>query len=165
MNEHEILTWLAASALGEAVRSKAWLFPTLEILHFLGLCMLMGALLVLDLRLLGIARRVPIGPATRYIPIAAAGFAICAITGIGFISSDPFNYASNWSFKLKLVLVLIAGLNALAFEILERRKIMMQAPDGETSTRAKCIAGLSLGLWFAVLCLGRLLPYLGGRGG
>lgn len=165
MNENEILTWLETSAVGEAVRNYAWLFPTLEILHFLGLCMLLGSLLLLDLRLLGVTRRIPIGPATHYIAIAIAGFAVCAISGIGFICSDPFNYASNWSFRLKMALILVAGLNALAFEVFERRKIILQAPDGESSTLAKSIAGLSLGLWFAVLCLGRLLPYLGGRGG
>ncbi len=165
MNETIILTWLQDSALGEAVRSIAWLFPTLETLHFIGLCLMLGSLLLLDLRLLGVTRRIPIGPATHYIAIAITGFALCAISGIGFVCADPFNYASNWAFKLKLVLILIAGLNAMAFEILERRKVMVMAPGSDTNALTKGIAGMSLVLWFTVLCLGRLLPYLGGYGG
>lgn len=165
MNESLLLTWLENTAYGEAVRNISWLFPALEIVHFLGLCLLLGALLVIDLRLLGVTRQTPVGPAIPYIWIALIGFLLCAVSGIGFVCADPFNYASNWSFKLKLALIVIAGMNALAFEFLERRNAVALAAGADTNVRTKVIAGLSLFLWFSVLGLGRLLPYLGGYGG
>lgn len=160
-----MLSWLHDSALGDAGRNIRWLFPACETLHFIGLCLLFGSLLLIDLRLLGVTRRIPIRHATSYIVIAIAGFSVCAISGLVFVCTDPFNYASNWAFRLKMLLIVIAGLNALAFELLERRKVIALAPGGDTDALTKGIAGLSLGLWLAVLCLGRLLPYLGGYGG
>ena len=65
-----ILTWLQNSAYGEAARNYAWLFPSLETIHFLGLCILLGALLMLELRLVGIAPKIPAAPSLKFIPIA-----------------------------------------------------------------------------------------------
>lgn len=143
------------------VLSSAWLWPTLEILHFLGLSLLLGSLLIVDLRLAGFFRQIDIAATHRLLPWSFLGFGLNLVTGVLFVFGDPARYAANIGFRWKMVLVLIAGLNALWFY----RKInpVMRSWDahGDTSTLAKLIAFVSLGTWTGVLLLGRLIPYIG----
>jgi hypothetical protein len=155
------LTWCQDSWLGVAMRDIAWLWPISEALHFIGLCVMFGALLVVDLRVLGMARGIPLGSAMKFIPIAIGGFALNLLTGIAFFAGDPFRYWPNISFRIKIILILLAGINAIAFEVLERRRLEAAAPDADVEGQGKLIAGLSLGLWVGVIVMGRMIPYLG----
>src|SRR5580698_4608213 len=113
MTELEILHRIRETWLGETVRESTWLFAAGETLHFIGLSMLVGALLVVDLRLLGFMRAVPIRSALAFLPFAIVGFLINLATGIAFFTNDPFMYWPNPAFRLKMFLILVAGLNAL----------------------------------------------------
>ncbi len=146
--------------LGEAIRDSAWLFPTLETFHFIGLCLLLGSMLLVDLRLTGIVKG-PVRPMLLYTRLAIAGFVINLLSGIGFFVSNPANYAANPLFWIKMGLVMLAGLNVAWFELVERREILALAEGAATPARAKFVAGLSLITWFAVIVLGRFLPVLG----
>lgn len=75
-------TWL-----GDFTRQNSWLFTLGLILHFVGLCVLLGAMLVIDLRVLGVARRIPLDGALSLLPLAIAGFALNLLTGIVFFCS------------------------------------------------------------------------------
>src|SRR5882762_1010193 len=147
MSETEILHWIRDTWLGEAVRHSRWMFATGETLHFIGLSMLVGGILVVDLRLLGFIRRVPIRAALAFLPFVIAGFLINLATGIVFFSADPMMYWPNPAFKLKMFLILLAGLNALVFMVLEERHALRLRDDEGTGRLAKVTAGLSLGLW------------------
>jgi hypothetical protein len=164
MNEAAILSWLESTWIGETVRNTFWVFPTLETIHFFGLSILLGALLMLELRLLGFEPGIPIRPALRFIPVAIFGFVLNLISGIGFVCADPFNYWPNPGFKAKMVLILLAGLNALWFEFAERRKLASLPEGAAVDMQAKIISGLSLALWVTIIVLGRLLPYTGAGG-
>lgn len=148
-------TWL-----GETIRSSSLIFPTLETAHFIGLCMLLGAMILVDLRLVGILRG-PAKPVLLFTRLAIVGFTINLLSGVGFFVSNPSNYDANPLFWIKMGLVLLAGLNVAWFELAERREILALPEGAVTPGRVRVVAGLSLGLWTAVIVLGRYLPVLG----
>jgi hypothetical protein len=158
MTEIEVLHWIKELPLGVAVRNSTWLFAAGETFHFIGLSLLVGGLLVIDLRLLGFIRRVPVRAALAFLPFVILGFAINLATGIEFFVSDPFMYWPNPAFKLKMFVILLAGLNALVFTVMEHRHALVLGDDESASTFTKVTAGLSLTLWLIVILLGRLLP-------
>ena len=158
MNEVEVLHWIKELPLGAAVRQSRWLFAMGETFHFIGLCLMVGGLMIVDLRLLGYIRRIPMRAALAFLPFVIVGFLINLATGIEFFMTDPFMYWPNPAFKLKMFLVLLAGLNALLFTVMEHRHVLVMGDDEETGTFTKVTAGLSLSLWLAVILLGRLLP-------
>jgi hypothetical protein len=158
MNEAEVLHWIKELPLGAAVRQSRWLFAMGETFHFIGLCLMVGGLMIVDLRLLGYIRRIPMRAALAFLPFVIVGFLINLATGVEFFMTDPFMYWPNPAFKLKMFLVLLAGLNALVFTVMEHRHVLVMGDDEETGTFTKVTAGLSLSLWLAVILLGRLLP-------
>src|SRR5438874_12622955 len=89
MTETEILHWIRDTTLGETVRGSRWIFATGETFHFIGLSMLVGGILIADLRLLGYIRRVPVRAALAFLPFVLVGFVINLLTGIIFFSADP----------------------------------------------------------------------------
>ena len=156
---NDVLAWMETSWVGNFIRDFAWAFPTLETLHFMGLCVLFGTLMVIDLRLLGIARFIPMGPAMSFIPITIGAFCVNLLTGIGFLCTDPFRYYPNIAFRIKMVLILLAGLNALWFQFVETPELKALKEGMPTSFRVKFVAGLSLVLWVSVIVMGRMMPY------
>jgi len=165
MTEHAILAWLEHTWLGQVTRNVAWVFPTFETLHFIGLCILMGAMLIVDLRLLGWFRDIKPANTLKFSHIAAFGLAINVISGIGFFTADPFNYWSNPAFQIKVLLLIFAFANIAWFELGARRRILALPEQGDTDIGTKIIGGVSLTLWFTILLLGRLLPSWEGAGG
>lgn len=162
---HEaLMRALETSWLGDAVRGSEWVFPALETIHFVGLCILMGALLVVDLRLIGLYRQMPVRDVLKFTPWAIFGFAINLASGVAFVASDPFNYLTNPAFWVKMVLVVLAGINVIWFELAERRHLNSLGAGDDTAASTKATAALSLTLWVAIITAGRLLPQFGANG-
>jgi hypothetical protein len=159
--EAEIMGWLAQTAVGAIMRDTSWAFPAAEILHFIGLCALFGSLLVVDLRVLGFGRQIAFSAVMPFIRVAIAAVVLNTVTGVAFVASDPPNYWDNPGFRWKLVLVVLACANAMAFEVLERKRLTAAPVGVDAGARAKFIAATSLTLWVGVIVLGRLLPYTG----
>ena len=149
------------SAINEWVLGSTWAWPIMEILHFVGLSLLLGSLLVIDLRLAGFFRQINIAATHRLLPFTFLGFSINLVTGFLFLMGDPARYTANIGFRWKMVLVLVAGLNALWFWIRINPVMKTWEPHADTPLVAKVIAWVSLGTWFGVLLLGRLIPYIG----
>ena len=156
---NDVLYWMETSALGRLMRDTVWLFPTAEILHFMGLSLLVGSLLVVDFRLLGFSRSAPVEAVYKFLPLTLVGFGINLITGVLFFFSDPFRYYPNIAFRLKMLLALLAGLNALYFALTVHRKTA-QSGTGDVGYAIKTVAVLSLLFWIGVIILGRLIPYV-----
>jgi hypothetical protein len=165
MTETAILTWIHNTPLGVATRELSWLFPTFETLHFVGLCVLIGAMLIVDLRLLGFFRDMEPRRILQFSHVAAAGLGVNLLSGIGFFAADPFNYWSNPAFQIKALLLLFALGNIAWFELGARRRILALPMHRNTDLGAKIIGGVSLALWFTILIIGRLLPNWEGAGG
>jgi hypothetical protein len=134
------------------------MFAMGESLHFAGLCILLGALLFVDLRLLGFYKSIPVKAVLAVLPWAVVGFLINACTGWLFFTSNPGLYWDNGAFRLKMILVMVAGINALIFTVIEHRQVALIGPGGDTPVFTKTTAALSLILWFCILLIGRLLP-------
>ena len=149
------------SAIAETIRFSPWIFPALETSHFIGLCLLVGAMILVDLRLLGVLHKGSVKSVLRFTHLAIAGFAINLLSGIGFFISNPENYAQNPLFWAKMSLVLLAGLNVLWFELAERQPLLAMPDSAVLPARTRVVAGLSLALWCGIIVLGRLLPLLG----
>ena len=146
----DLLAELSASALGRAMRGSLWLYPAANAGHVLGAATLFGVMLATDLRLLGLGRALPVDAVLGFtLPIARTGFALAALTGPLLFAADPLVIAANPFFRVKLVLLLAAGLNMLVFHALRRR--------GGGGMRLG--AALSLGFWLGVLVSGRSIAY------
>jgi hypothetical protein len=157
---HPLLEVIKASVVGEFVRSSSWAFPALESLHFIGMALLVGIVGAIDLRILGVARGLPVYPLHRLLPLAFVGFGINALTGAMFFAHDPYAYAFNASFHLKMLFIVLAALNALWFRLSVFAHIDKWGADVEGSPLAKRIATLSLLLWVAVIVAGRYIAFV-----
>ena len=147
---------IESSALGQMMRESVWLFPMAEILHFLGLSLLIGSLLVVDCRVLGFVRSFPVAAVYRFLPLALAGFGVNLVTGVLFFCSDPFRYYPNIAFRLKMLFILLAGLNALYFALTVHRHTTGEDPGVAIRT----VSALSFLFWVGVIILGRFIPYV-----
>ena len=140
------------------MRTK-WGWPAAESVHFLGLALLIGSIGVFDLRLLGMAKRIPIGALHKLVPWALTGFAVTVVTGVPFLMTEPDQYIYNPSFQLKVLFILIAGLNALTFYLTCFRRATAPDAPADAPRTAKFIAAASLTLWIGVIVLGRLITF------
>ena len=134
------LVWLELSGLSEAMRRSAWMYPIVEIVHIVGFVVLVGAAVMFDLRVLGLAKG--ISPATLHATLrwGLVGFAASVITGVMFISGAPEQYFYNDAFKVKVVCLLLLGLNVVAFYSVEARKVLALGPVDQASRRASAFS-------------------------
>lgn len=152
---------LQDNALNAFIKANAWVWPTLEMLHFLGLCMVLGSLLIVDLSVIGFARDISLRLVDKFIIATLTGFALNAVTGVLFVVGDPGRYLVNIAFRLKILLIMLAGLNALYFTLRVRPKISAGAHNfHDLGIDARISTGLSLFFWTSIICLGRFIPYV-----
>ena len=152
---------IAGGSLNSWIQETYWLWPVMEISHFIGLSLLLGGLLVIDLRMAGHFRSFDPAATHRLLPFILIGFGINLLTGILFFYGDPMRYSVNIGFQIKMGLVLMAGLNAALYYW--KVSPIMLGWDATTSSPpiAKFVAYASLALWTGVLLCGRLIPYVG----
>jgi hypothetical protein len=160
-----VMNWMTHTEINHLVLGYAWTWPTLETLHFLGLSLLMGALLIMDLRLIGFQRIIPLEAVHSLMPVAIGSFLVNLVTGVGFLFGDPRLYSNNWAFWAKMILVLLAGVNFIIYYTKVEPRLKRLGPQDPTPALAKTVGVASLVFWFGVLSFGRLLPYLGTGGG
>lgn len=156
----QIGIFLGQSPLHDFMIEVGPAFPISETLHFIGLSLLFGSLLMVDLRAMGFFKGLPLVALHKLVPLAIAGFAINLVTGILFIAFDPSTYFGNSAFLFKMVLIGIAGINALAFEFAVFRPLVAGNAAIMDGVLIKVLASLSLLLWSGVLIAGRLIPFV-----
>jgi hypothetical protein len=149
---------LQESALGHLMRSSPALYPAVEILHIIGFVVLVGSILALDLRLLGLGHAIAIKPmAQLLLPLSRVGFLLAISMGFLLFSADASHVVKNPAFQTKLLLLAAALVNIVVAHAGPRRHIE-RWPD-EASGGAKATALVSLVLWLGVICAGRLIAY------
>jgi hypothetical protein len=156
-----VVEWLKASSASTWINERTWVWPLCEILHFIGLSLLIGVTGFFDLRLMGFFRRVSMAAARDLMPLALAGFAINLITGLVFLIGLPGQYAHNRIFWYKVAFILVAGANAAVYESRWSARVLALEPGADSPATVKLTGALSLVAWFAVLYCGRMLPFLG----
>ena len=157
-NLRELARWLSHTTLASFM-SGAWEWPIAESLHFMGLSMLMGTVGLFDLRLLGLAKRIPLSALHRLIPWGIGGFVVNMLTGVCFLTTAADQYMYNPSFQIKLIFIVLAGINVIAFYLLTFRLIHDDRPEEAALRRAKLAGAASLVFWIGVMSCGRLLTF------
>jgi len=151
---------LIASIHHFVIDSSMWVWPILEDLHFIGLILLLGTVGVVNLRILGFFKQLPLAPLHRFIAWGIAGFAVNVITGLLFYLGMPDFYIMNVVFQLKLFTIMLAGAILMLFYCTGAFRALGQLGPGEDAPRfAKFIAASSIVLWIAVIILGRYIPF------
>jgi hypothetical protein len=154
-------SWPSPAAMGAAfVLDHPWVWPICEVFHFVGLCLLFGVTLLVNLRLAGFISGFPLADLNRLLPWAVAGLGINIVTGMLFFLAAPEQYTQNSAFTWKMGLVLLGGLSLLYPTMFD------EEPDSafdilHAAMTRRLIGVCSLVIWIAVIFFGRFLPYLG----
>jgi uncharacterized membrane protein len=149
-----------AREIGSVMVNNKWAWAAGQTVHFVGLCLLFGVVLLLDLRMLGFMKGLSFSALHRWLPWAAVGFGVNVVTGIlFFIGSPPDFYITASVFQWKLVLILVAGANALYFTVVEQAWTL--GPGDTPPMVAKVAAASGIFLWLGVIFCGQMLPFIG----
>jgi hypothetical protein len=154
--------WLEQTPAGASVRQSLWLFPAIETLHLLGMAALVATITILDLRLLGCAmRRTPVSElAHRLLPWAWAGFAVQVLTGGLLFSSEAVRMIANPAFRVKMLLIAAAGLQALIFHVAARRRMAAWDERNALPVAARFAGLASILIWVGVVAAGRWIGFI-----
>jgi hypothetical protein len=158
----EFCQWLDQTSVGAAIRQSLWLFPAIETVHLLGMAASVGTITVLDLRLLGWAmleRRVS-QVAKGLLSLAWLGFGVQVVTGALLFSSEAVKIYGNPAFRLKMLLLLLAGAQALIFQTVVYRKLTAWDERPSPPAMAKVMGTISILLWVAIVTAGRFIGFV-----
>jgi len=153
--------WLATTSGSIALRESIYMYPIVESVHVLTICVFVGFASILDLRLIGVMlRRVPVSEvARRLLPWMIGGFAIMITTGSLLFYATPIrSYYSIW-FRTKMILLVVAGLNAWVFHARIWRSVASWDLDPVMPTAARVAGMASLVLWAGIIVTGRMIAY------
>lgn len=151
---------IEGSGVGRLLRESLWAYPIVETVHIVGLATIYGAILVVDLRLLGLGRGLPVTRLTRLaVPCALAAFPVVLATGLMMFTAHASDFLGNRVFVLKMALILAAGVNAAVLHTGAFRTVAAWDADAMPPAQVRFAAALSIAVWTAVIACGRLLAY------
>ena len=156
----EFLVWLENTGIANAIRTIPWLYPTFETGHYIGLSLLVGGIMLIDLRVLGVARQLPLKSMIGLLPFVWVGFIINALTGAALFIYGATGFGVNHAFWLKMTFMVLAGLNAHAFDLSVRRSKVDWIAADLPPLHVKTFATLSFVLWLCVVTTGRWMAYI-----
>jgi hypothetical protein len=136
-----------------------WSWPLVESAHFIGLTLLLGAIAAWDLRLLGFLKNVPAAAFHKLVPFAVVGFAINISSGSLFLMTHPDQYVYNPAFHLKVLCLLLAGVNVVCFYLLMFGRVAGAPPGASMPVLARVSGAVSLALWMTVIVCGRMITF------
>ena len=150
-----------ATGLGRFMREALWAYPATEALHIVGIGLLFGSVAIVDLRLIGLGRRVPVSALAGFaVPWSLAGFVLAAATGLLMFTAHAAEFLTLPVFILKMGLILAGGINAAILHAGVLGDTRAWDIGAATPWAAKVAGALSIALWVGVVACGRLLAYL-----
>jgi hypothetical protein len=156
----EALSAVQDTAVVVALRRSTWVYPIVNAGHIVGLALLFGAIVPLDLRLIGLWRRIPIGAMTRFLmPVAIAGLVLAVPTGALMFAVRATEYPGVPFFQVKLLLIAAALANALLLRMTTAWAVWRDGGLQDTTPRLQVAGVLSIALWLAVIFSGRMIGY------
>lgn len=158
----DFMAWMEASTLGHFMReSGPWTYPVVNLSHVLGIALLFGAVAILDLRLLGVRRRIPlVALADAATPVAAAGFLLAAASGVGLLATKATEYIGNPFLYAKFSAIAIGLLNVLVLHLSPAWGVRNTRPLSRAEDlQLAWIGGTSLACWLTALGAGRMIAY------
>lgn len=155
---------LESPTFARFVNVHGWIWPSCEIVHFFGMALLIGTVGALDLRLLGVAKGLPVREVHRLVPWGVVGFILTLVTGSVFVLGDAvtpvISRFHNLAFQLKMLFMGLAGINILAFYVTGvSHAANAVGPWEDAGIAAKVIAIASLFFWICVIYFGRMIMY------
>ena len=153
------LEWLQFTPVASWVAETLWAYPLLETLHTAGMALLIGALGLINLRILGYKPDLPILGTLDLLPLAWLGFAVNAISGTLLFTSDAVFFFSSYTFRIKMVLIVLAGINAYVLGRKVFREVRLTGSNVDASRGVRWAAGSSLLFWMGAIIAGRLIAY------
>jgi uncharacterized membrane protein len=153
--------WMANTPWSVALRESLYMYPLIESTHVLSLTLFVGLAVMLDLRLLGLTlKNVPVSEMLdRVLPWIKVGFAIMMVTGVLLFYAIPVRNYQNLFFRIKVIMLLLAGLNVWLFHTRVERRIADWDLDPVAPKAARVAAGISLFLWAGIVVAGRMIAY------
>jgi hypothetical protein len=157
----DLVAFFEDSGIAEAIRENDTLFPFVESVHVIAISLVVGSILVLDLRLLGFASvgRPVSRLANAILPVTWGAFAIAATSGFLLFISNASKYLANGYFDAKLILICVAGLNMIVFHAIGARDMPQWESRGQPPLPARAAGALSILLWIAVVTCGRWIGF------
>jgi len=156
-----LLEWVSQSSIGTFMAENAFAFPWVEVGHVLSIVIVFGSILMVDLRLMGLASRdYPVLSLSRTIlPVTWVAFVLAVITGALMFASNPHGYYGNTAFRAKMILLLLAGLNMAIFHVVTMRGGRVNDGPGPLPGAARLAGFLSVAIWLAVIACGRWIGF------
>lgn len=152
--------WLENSSVAAGIRQSTWLYPALEIVHIVGIVLLVGPAFLFDLRLLGVARHLPVASLSGFLlPWSRRALFLIIPSGILLFITNAITLSHDPVFWTKIALLVVAALNALYFHQYTFRSASDPNAGGNASSRAKTAAVISIVAWLSIITCGRLLAY------
>jgi hypothetical protein len=151
-----IVSWAIDTGIFDLMYS-AWGWPIAEIVHFTGICLLIGAVGTFDLRMMGFARGISLQALHRLVPFGVIGFLLSAGSGFLFVVTSPDQYLYNPAWQIKMALLALAGLNMLLFYLTTSKRLKLLGPEDTPPLAARAFAVVSLTAWFGVIMAGRVI--------
>ena len=150
---------LSPDSIKKFVLENPWVWPACEALHFLGMSLMFGVLLIVNLRLLGWMKGMSFASVHRLLPFGILGFGVNFVTGMLFFIAASEQYTQNVAFHWKMILLELAGLNFLVLTVFDGA---WKVPEGaEAPLSGKLLAASALFLSVGVMYFGRMLPFIG----
>ncbi len=161
MTLDQVFSWLYDTSVAVAIRENTLLFPLVEAIHVLAITMVVGTISIVDLRLMGLTSKGrAISSLTKEVlPITWVAFIIAAISGFLMFASNALVYSSNFALQMKMVLLLVAFCNVLAFHFILERNIEHWDEEPKAPSLARLSGTLSLCLWIAIVVCGRWIGF------
>jgi len=161
MDFDRFLNWLQGTPVAVAIRENELLFPWIESFHVLTIVLVVGTILIVDLRLIGVAsRNRAVTVLMRdVLPCTWTAFLVAAITGSLLFSSNAPKYTHNFYFQAKMALLVLTGCNMVIFHLIGTREIAHWGAAARTPVAAKVAGGISLLAWIAVVACGRWIGF------
>ena len=154
------LEWLQFTAPASFVAETLWAYPLFETLHTLGMALLIGSLGLINLRILGFKRELPVVGTLDLLPLAWIGFSVNLVSGFALFMSDAVYFWSSVTFRIKLALIVLAGINAFVLSQTSFRAARAGFGDAPQLPGARFVAASSLVFWIGAVIAGRLIAYL-----
>lgn len=151
--------WLTSNTIGAFVTEFPWVWPAAETLHFLGLCLVFGVLLAVNLRVLGAMKSVPFSAFHRLLPWGMLGLGLNLVTGMLFFIAAASQYTDNIAFYWKVVFLGIAGAHFIYLTALDTTWTLKSGEDAGPFD--KLVAMVAIAAWVGVIYWGRMLPFIG----
>jgi hypothetical protein len=155
------LIWLENTSLSEFIRESTLAFPLIETVHVIALALVVGSIAIVDLRLLGLAstERSVSGLCREILPWTWGAFVLAVITGALMFASHANDYFANAAFRVKILLLLAAGINMLAFQLITYRGVAAWDRNVALPLPARVAGAVSLTCWVGIVFFGRWIGF------